>query len=91
MLESRSTRPHPSLEASSTRAGATATDRRNIMDHDVAGGHTVSRHVDKTRASLQDRLDSKQKLSPVGTGIAARPPVRSEHARFAHSAPLLGI
>jgi len=30
-------------------------------------------------------------ISPVGTGIAARPPVRSEHARFAHSAPLLGI
>ncbi len=31
------------------------------------------------------------RFSPVGTGIAARPPVRSEHARFAHSAPLLGI
>jgi len=36
-------------------------------------------------------LEQGNALSPVGTGIAARPPVRSEHARFAHSAPLLGI
>jgi len=59
MLESRAIRPHASLEASSTRAEATATDRRNVVDHDVAGGHTISRHVDKSEASLQHRLDSE--------------------------------
>ncbi len=35
-LESRGIRPHASLEASSTRNSATATDRRNVVDHDVA-------------------------------------------------------
>jgi hypothetical protein len=30
-------------------------------------------------------------VSAVGTGIAVRPPLRSEHARFAHSAPPLGV
>jgi len=33
----------------------------HIVDHDVAGGHTVSTPVNKTKASLQHRLDSKPK------------------------------
>jgi len=40
-------------------------------------------------APMEER--AYEELSPVGTGIAARPPVRSEHARFAHSAPPSGV
>jgi len=66
MLESRGTR-QASQEASSTRAEATATDRRNVVDNDVAGGHTVSRHVKISKASLQDRLDSDPKLKAASS------------------------
>jgi len=66
MLESRGIR-QASQEASSTRAEATATDRRNVVDNDVAGGHTVSRHVQKSKASLQDRLDSDPKLKATSS------------------------
>lgn len=62
VVESRAMRPHASLEPSPIRNGATATDRRNVMDHEVAGGHTVSSHVGKTQAQLQDRLASSPRL-----------------------------
>jgi len=36
-------------------------------------------------------IGKRTTFSPVGTSIAARPPARSEHARFAHSAPPSGV
>jgi putative transposase len=56
--------------------------------------NTVFAQETAEAASAQWRIVADQLRekfpSPVGTGITARPPVRSEHARFAHSAPTSG-
>jgi len=67
MVESRAMRPHASLEPSPIRSGATETDRRNVMDHEVAGGHTVLNHVGKTQAWLRDRLASRPDLKDASS------------------------
>jgi len=54
-------------------------------------GFAPANYMNYTVNNFGGNCSQSHNFSPVGTGIAARPPVRSEHARFAHSAPLLGI
>lgn len=69
--------------------GIHAAGERFVLAASVVGA--VERSVPMGGLPPPYRATVRRFGSPVGTGIAARPPVRSEHARFAHSAPTLGV